>query len=102
MAILRCVFNILWSEGVLDGVFCIACTPYANHPICYAFSKQTAEEAAAFLLGSVSEIRRERETEAGNDSCLVSFEVSILVISHYDSFKSNAIRNDLVSALFLF
>ena len=80
----------------------IASTAYANHSICYAFEKQAAQEAAAFLLGSVSEIRRERETEAGNDSCLVSSEISILGVSHYDSFQSNAIRNDLVSALFLF
>ena len=31
----------------------------ANHTICYANAKQEAEKATPFLLGSVSEIRRE-------------------------------------------
>ena len=43
----------------------------AYHPIRYAFTEQATEEAPALLLGSVSEVRREREIEAGDDTCCV-------------------------------
>ena len=46
----------------------VAGTLDANHPVCYAFTKQATQEAAALLLGGVPEIRRQWEAEAGDDS----------------------------------
>jgi len=43
----------------------------AYHPIRHAFTKQATQEAATLLLGSVSEVWREREIEAGDDTCSV-------------------------------
>ena len=57
---------------------------YANHTICYALKKQGAEEAATLLLGSMSQVRREREAEARDDPSRVSpnFRVSACVGSY--------------------
>lgn len=43
----------------------------AYHPIRATFKEQAAQEAAAFLLGGVPEIRREWEAEARDDPCMV-------------------------------
>ena len=45
---------------------------HAYYPILYAVAQQTPEEAVAFLLGSLSKVRRQRETKAGDDSRCVS------------------------------
>ena len=39
----------------------------ANRTICVALKKQAAEETLTFLLGSVSEVRRQWETHTGDN-----------------------------------
>lgn len=39
-----------------EGIFVLANVDDACHPICYAFTEQTTQEAVALLLGSLSEV----------------------------------------------
>ena len=55
----------------MRSIYILANAYDAYHPIRYAFTEQTAQEAAALLLGSMSQIRRAWEAEAGDDSCRV-------------------------------
>ena len=47
-------------------------TAHADHTICLAVKEQTTEETTTFLLGSLSQVRRTWETQAGNDLGRVS------------------------------
>ena len=51
-----------------------ACVDDADHPVRLTLAKQAAEKAAAFLLGGLPQIRRERKTQARDDSCGVGLD----------------------------
>ena len=74
---------------------CLAHAIDAYHPVHHALEAQTTEKVASFLLGSLPEIRREWEAEAGDDSCRVR-SLSFSLSPFLTGFSSNAIRNDLV------
>lgn len=120
------LFSAFWSLRLTLGLYC--CVIYtatlewismntansddAHHPICPAIQEQAAQETASFLLGSMSQVRRQWEAEAGDDPCRVSLTVimdltwyadliptvtlsvmtSYAIPFHKDSPQSNAIR----------
>ena len=57
--------------------YALARSVNADHPICYALTKQSIEEASALLLGGLPEVRRQWQAETGNDPCRVSQEPSL-------------------------
>ena len=62
-----------WLRDVLS-----APVTHAYNPILYAVAQQTAEEIVAFLLGSLSKVRRQWKVEAGDDSRSVSLSRGII------------------------
>lgn len=61
----------------------VASASYAYNPICSAVQEQAAQEVVTFLLGGVSEVRREWKAKAGDDPCLVS------IVHIYESYGTH-------------
>ena len=64
-----CTANPSVLRWIRDALFAPAA--HAYNSILYAVAQQTVEKVA-FLLGSLSKVRRQRETKAGDDSRCVS------------------------------
>jgi hypothetical protein len=58
----RCASLLLLCDEILTVEMQLASPVDANHTICVAVEKQAAEETLTFLLGSVSEVRRQWKT----------------------------------------
>ena len=100
MAILRSAILLFESCGTEYVHAITAAADYAHHTIRDAFEEQAAQEVVALLLGGLPEVRREREAQAGDDSCMVSLLLDRSLGTNDELLAcSNAIRNDLVSGV---
>ena len=71
-----CTVNLSVLRWLRDAL--LAPAAHAYNSILYAVPQQTVEEVVAFLLGSLSKVRRQWETKAGDDSRCVSPSRGIL------------------------